>query len=273
LDIATLVGLLLGFGALIGGFLMEGGSIGGLLNPSAAIIVIGGTLGAALVSFPMGVIGGLPKAVVKAFSEKREGESELVRTFVALAEKARRSGLLSLEDDAQALPDPFMRKGVLLVVDGTDMETIETVLDSDIASAKKRHEKFYAVLETMGGYAPTMGIIGTVMGLVNVLSNLDEPGELGHAIAVAFIATLYGVSTANVLYLPLASKLKSRSKEEIHLREVMREGILSIQAGNNPRIVQEKLQAFMSASARGEGKPASPQGAVGAEPDALAEPA
>ncbi|MBI2885953.1 MAG: flagellar motor protein [Chloroflexi bacterium] len=250
MDLATILGLTLGFGALIGGFLIEGGTPTGLLNISAAIIVLGGTVAAAMVSFPLATLLGVPKAIVNALVERRERPTEVLHSFVGLAEKARREGLLSLEQEAQALRDPFTRKGVLMVVDGMDPEVIQNILETDIASAKQRHEHYYAVLEAMGGYSPTMGIIGTVMGLVNVLSNLSEPGELGHAIAVAFIATLYGVSTANVVYLPLANKLKQKSKEEAHMREVMLEGVLSIQSGDNPRVVQEKLEAFLPAAAR-----------------------
>lgn len=252
MDLATIIGLTLGFGALIGGFLIEGGSPAGLLNISAAVIVFGGTFGAALVSFPLSTILGLPRVIAQALFERAEDEEKLVQTVVSLAEKARREGLLSLEPEIAALNDPFMQKGVMMVVDGIDPETVQSVLESAIETAKKRHEHRYAVLETLGGFAPTMGIIGTVMGLVNVLSNLNEPGELGHAIAVAFIATLYGVSTANVMYLPLANKLKSKSKAEAHAREIVLEGILAIQAGDNPRVVREKLEAFLPVSSPGK---------------------
>jgi chemotaxis protein MotA len=251
---SSVLGLILGFGALGYSVIMEGGSLGGLVSISAALIVFGGTFGATLTSFPMAEVLKLPKLIMKAClgGAKNMAPSAVVEMFVALAERARKEGLLSLEDEAEKIKDPFVKKGMLLVVDGIDSEVVGSVLDSDISAMAERHQRGYGILEAMGGYAPTMGIIGTVMGLIRVLSNLSDPTQLSEAIAVAFIATLYGVGTANLLWLPLGAKLKADSKEEIWFHEVAREGILAVQAGDNPRIVREKLEAFLSSGARGQ---------------------
>ncbi len=249
---SSAIGLLLALAAMAFSVIMEGGELGGFVSISAALIVFGGTLGATLTSCPMDTVKRLPKLIQKALLGAGAGLAPLqvIGTFVSLAERARREGLLSLEEEAGKIPDAFVRKGMLLVVDGIDPEVIRTVLDVDIQAMAERHQKSYGMLESMGGYAPTMGIIGTVMGLVHVLGNLENAEELGPAIAVAFIATLYGVASANVLWLPIGSKLKSMSKEEIWLREVAREGILAVQAGDNPRIVREKLEPFLAAGER-----------------------
>lgn len=268
----TIVGLIVGFGALVATIMMEGGELGRFVSTSAALIVFGGTFGATLTSFPLGTVMKLPVLILKAMLGGGTGISsrELVATFVSLAERARREGLLSLEEEAGKIKDAFIRKGMLLVVDGIDSEVVRNLLDIEIEALAERHQKSYGMLEAMGGYSPTMGIIGTVMGLVNVLSSLENPAELGAAIATAFIATFYGVGTANLVWLPLAGKLKAQSKEEIYMREVAREGILAVQAGDNPRIVREKLEAFLAASDRGntegKGSRASDARAVAEEP-------
>ncbi len=250
---------------------MEGGELTGFISSSAALIVFGGTLGATLISFPLNQVMKLPTLIVRAFTGGGGGmpPPEAVAMFVSLAERARREGLLSLEEEASKINDRFVKKGMLLVVDGIDPEVVRAVLDVDMAAMAERHQKGYGMLEAMGGYAPTMGIIGTVMGLVHVLSNLQDPSQLGPAIAVAFIATFYGVSSANIIWLPLGNKLKSMSKAEVSLREVSREGILAVQAGDNPRIVREKLEAFLASSDRGEkaakGAAATESGTAGKE--------
>lgn len=246
MDLSTIIGLVIGFGALFASITLEGGSVASLLNTPAAVIVFGGTLGAALISFPLPNMMVLPQSILKAFAEKPLDIVSIMQLLVGLAEKARREGLLALEEEVHNINDEFFRRGVMLVVDGTDPELVKTILETDLVLMEKRHESSYSMLEAMGGFAPTMGIIGTVMGLVNVLGNLEDPSHLGPAIATAFIATLYGVATANLLWLPLGSKLKKKSEGEIRVRELMLEGILSIQAGHNPRLVQEKLQGFLT---------------------------
>jgi chemotaxis protein MotA len=259
MDKGTAIGLFVGIVGLAGGAVVESGGVEilfALLNIPAFMIVVVGTFGATLVAFPLERVLALPKIMGVAFRQPVAEERQVVQAFVTMAERARREGLLALESDANALDDPFMKKGLLLVVDGTDPELVREILEADVAAMTERHEARYGILETMGGFAPTMGIIGTVMGLINVLSHLDKPEGLGHSIAVAFIATLYGVATANILWLPLGQRLKQRHKEEVALRELMIEGVMAVQAGDNPRVVREKLELFLPPALRGE-EPAS----------------
>jgi chemotaxis protein MotA len=187
-----------------------------------------------------------------AFRMEVTSERELVSLFVKLADRARREGLLALETEAAQIEDHSIKKGVMLVVDGTDPELVREIMESDVAAMSERHEGKFAMFAAAGGFAPTMGIIGTVMGLVNVLSHLDKPDELGKSIATAFIATLYGVLSANVFWLPMGERLKQRNKEEVARRTLAVEGVLAVQAGDNPRVVREKLEAFLPEDLRGE---------------------
>jgi chemotaxis protein MotA len=268
MDLATTIGLVMGLLALVGGFTLEGGSVGALINFPSAVIVFGGTIGASLITMPLSGFLQVPKVMTKAFFAPKEDGAGLVETFVNLAERARREGLLSLEQEAQKLEQPLLRKGVMLVVDGMEPEAIETIIENEIDAMKERHEHSIGFWEAMGGFSPTMGIIGTVMGLVNVLSHLSDPSELGHKIAGAFIATLYGVMFANVVALPIAGKLKRRSADEAHLQEVILVGIQSIQAGDNPRLVKEKLEAFLPPSAKKDDTPVAEAGGALAEEQA-----
>ncbi len=252
MDKTTLPGLLIGLVALIVTILLEGGNPMAMLNLPAATVVFGGSLGVALVAFPLGRLLLVPKLIGKSMADKQHDEGKLVDLFVDLAEKARREGLLALEAQAGQIENPFVKKGIMLVVDGTDPEVVRGVLEAETIAMSKRHQGGYAVFDALGGFAPTLGIIGTVMGLVNVLSHLDNPDELGHSIATAFLATLYGVGSANLIWLPLGNKLKVKSKQEAELRELAVEGVLAVQAGDNPRIVREKLEAFLPPAHRGK---------------------
>lgn len=257
MGITTLVGIVIAIAMLIVAFMMEGGSPASLFAMTALMIVMGGTLGAAITAFPLPVILGIPKYFMISIRGTSEHGSHVVDTFVELAEKARREGLLALEGDAQLLDDAFMRKGTMLVVDGTDPELVQAILESEIDAMAERHEVGVQLFEAMGGFCPTMGVLGTVMGLVVVLGHLSQPEKLGESIAVAFIATLYGVGIANIIFLPIASKLKGISKAEQHERYMVMQGILSVQAGDNPRIVREKLEAYLAPSKRGHGNNAA----------------
>ncbi len=268
MNIGLIIGLLLGFGALSGGFAMEGGDFASIIGIPAAVIVFGGSFGATVLSNRFSTVMAIPKAISKLISDKKADLTRIVADFVGLADKARREGLLSLEEQAQELEDPFMRKGVMMLVGGTDPEVIEAVLESDTHAMKKRHESVYDFFEQWGAYAPTIGILGAVLGLINVMSNLDSPEELGHGIAVAFVATLYGVGSANLLYLPFAAYLKSQSRLEVETREMMVEGILSIQSGDNPSIVRDRLEAFMPEKQRGKDLEQEPPAAEGEDQNA-----
>ena len=246
MDLATVIGLLIAWGALIGSLLMEGGDARALINIPAALLVFGGTLGAATISFRMNQIMDLPDILKQAFNEPTQDPADVIRLLVRFAERARREGLLVLEGEMQRISDPFLKTGVRLAVDGTDPETLREILTTDVHFLRSRHKTGEHIFTTLAGFAPTLGIIGTVMGLIHMLANLSDPGKMGPLIAGAFIATLYGVSSANLLFLPIANKLKGRSQDEVLIREVMIEGILAIQAGDNPRIVDDKLRAFLA---------------------------
>jgi chemotaxis protein MotA len=253
-DIGVMVGLALGFGSVIGGMYLEGTSIGSYLVVSAAVIVFGGTMGATMASVGMNNFKKLPATLMKAINYTPLDRVGAIRTLVAYAEKARRSGLLVLEDDIQRADDEFLKKGVQLVVDGTDPELVKEILQTEVDSIAEEHEHEANMWTVMGGFSPTFGIIGTVMGLVLVLGNLSDAASLGPAIAVAFVATFYGVFFANAMYLPVGLKLKACSQDEIGTRELIIEGILAIQSGDNPRIVEEKLVAFLDGATKQEFK-------------------
>ena len=272
MDRGTAIGLGVALVAILGAAVVEAGSIGilfALLNLPSAMIVFGGTLGTVLVAFPLDRVSKLGKVLGVAFRQEPISERDLVNLFVRLSERARREGLLALEADAAEIHDQAIQKGVLLVVDGTDPELVREIMEADVQAMSERHEGKFAMFEAAGGFAPTMGIIGTVMGLVNVLSHLDKPDELGKSIATAFIATLYGVLSANVFWLPVGQRLKQRNKEEVARRLLAVEGVLAVQAGDNPRVVREKLEAFLPLALRGE-EPAADEAAAGAAPQAAA---
>jgi chemotaxis protein MotA len=249
-DPATLVGVLLALGAIFGSMIMEGGSPGAIISPPALILVFAGTFGVSMAGGLLADFLGALKALKTAFAGKIHAPEQAIRTVVDFADRARREGLLALEEAAKSVDDPFLKKGIELAVDGTDPEELRDILEAEIhakAAADKASSKFFS---DAGGFAPTLGIIGTVLGLVHVLENLSEPDKLGHLIAGAFIATLWGVLTANVLWHPIANKLKRISAVEIHHMELVLEGIMSIQAGSNPRIVQQKLLSYLDPKER-----------------------
>jgi chemotaxis protein MotA len=247
---SSAIGLLVGVGGLFLGATMEGSNVFAILNPSAMLIVLGGTLGAVITGTSFGAIKGIPKLYMKAFKADPPILNEKVSELVGYAESARRDGLLALDEQTGSIEDAFTRKGLQLVVDGTDPDLVAEILDAENSAMKKRHAAARQPFEKAGGYAPTMGIIGTVFGLIHVLGNLDAPETLGPSISAAFIATLIGVASANVIYLPIAARLKQMSEEELHGRALIVEGILSIQAGDNPRVVKEKLITFVPPAER-----------------------
>jgi len=249
-DLATILGLVLGIGAVLVSVIMEGGHLSSLVNPSAAVIVFVGTFGATMASVSLKQITGLPKVTMQAFISRLPDPRAGIELLVDLAQKARREGVLSLERELQSMDDEFIRKGIQLVVDGSDPEVVRETMETEIAAMQERHSDGAGVFKTMGGFAPTLGIIGTVMGLIHMLGQLSEPGSMGPAIAAAFIATLYGVSSANLVYLPLAAKLQARSKAETLIREMVLEGILSLQAGGSPRALEDRLKAYLSPAER-----------------------
>lgn len=246
MDPTTIVGMVLALGALLAANIMEGGEISSLVNIPAALIVFGGTFGATVVSTPLKNLLQTPKVALRAVFGKLPEPKQLCALLGDLVIKSRREGVLGLESELAGVSDAFLRKGLALVVDGSDPEVLKGVLETEVASMAARHAAGAEVFKQMGGYAPTLGVLGTVMGLIHMLARLNQPGDMGGAIAAAFIATLYGVASANLIFLPVASKLKARSGEETHIRELMIEGVLSLQAGDNPMTLQERLKAFMA---------------------------
>jgi len=246
MDPATIIGVGLAFLAIIVANVMEGGSPMSLLLIPPILLVFGGTIGAAVAGGTMADAKNAAKSVVRAFTGKPQPAADLVPVVVALAEKARREGLLALEEATRGVDDEYLKHGVTLAVDGTDPEELRDILEGELyakRAADKQSAKFFI---DMGGYAPTVGIIGTVMGLVHVLENLSEPDKLGHLIAGAFVATLWGVLSANILFLPIGSRLKRLGEMEATRMELTIEGVMAIQAGSNPRVVAQKLRSLLS---------------------------
>ncbi len=249
MDISTIVGLIAGIGTIFLVLNMDGGSIAELFaHPSAIILIIGGSLSATIITTPLKIVVQLPKYLIQAFTTKKFDARETIELLTNLADRARREGLLALEEDSKKIKDKFLQKGIMMVVDGVDSDQVEAIMDTNIEQMKARHKHGSGFFAAAGGYAPTFGIIGTVMGLISVLKQLDNPSALGKSIAAAFLATLWGLLMANLIYLPLAGKLKAKSEEESRNRYMQLEGILSIQAGENPRIVRDKLNAFLAPS-------------------------
>jgi chemotaxis protein MotA len=246
MDIVMLVSLILSFVALLVAFILEGGILGALLQPTAALIVFGGTFGAIGVSYPASALKKIPKVLMKAFSNKKEDRGEIINTFMSLAATARRDGLLALEHELEIRKmDDFIKTGLRLVIDGADEDILRQILETRIINMQQRHEKGIAIFEAAGGFAPTMGVLGTVMGLVHVLGDLSNPDELGGKIAVAFIATLYGVGSANLLWMPIANKLKELNDDEIMVKNMMLEGIQLLRSGSNPAFMNEQLKGYL----------------------------
>lgn len=257
MDIATIVGLLLAVGAVLFAILFEGTPIEAFfpwVHMGSWALVVGGTIAATIVQAPLSGVIGLPKALMTTIMPgKHETPADLAALFVRLSEKARREGLLSLEEEEGTLHNEFMKKGIMLVVDGQDPELIRQVLEIDISQMEHRHEVPQTIMAAAGGFAPTFGIIGTVSSLIGVLANLDPAAgqeALAASIAAAFVATFLGLATANLVYLPLGEKLRENTKHEVAMRRMMIEGILSVQAGENPRVIFDKLEGFLSPSQR-----------------------
>jgi chemotaxis protein MotA len=244
-DPGTLVGIGLAFAAIFASMIMEGGSPTSILLVAPMILVFGGTLGAAMAGGLMkdflGIVGSLQRVMLG----KATASDTLVDDIVKLAEKARREGLLALEDAMKEVDNPFLKKGLQLAIDGTDSDELRDILEAEVEAKRKGDKTAARLFESMGGYSPTIGIIGTVIGLVHVLENLSDPSKLGHLIAGAFVATLWGVLTANVMWLPMANKLKRLSDIECSQMELIIAGIINIQAGANPRLVAQKLRSLL----------------------------
>ena len=247
MDLSTLLGLVVGFATVVVVLILDGGQPAELFTvPQAILLIFAGSMSATAISVGTKVFMTLPKLVSETMKQHKHDPSEAIELLTKMADKARREGLLALEEESKKIKDPFLQKGIMLVVDGVDPSQVRAILETNIENLEERHKKGAAAFAGAGGFAPTFGIIGTVMGLMNALKMLDDPQKLAEAIAGAFLATLWGLLFANLVFIPLGNKLKVKSAEEVHYRYLLTEGILALQAGENPRIVREKLNAFLA---------------------------
>ncbi len=248
-DFATIGGVVLAVGAILGGLMMEGGKVQDVRQVSAAIIVFGGTFGAVMVTTPLGVLLRALKRLVTIFMAPIQPTAQTIDDIIGYATQARRQGIVSLEQAAEGIQDPFLRKALNLAVDGIDMSQIRSIMELEITLIEQDGEMEAKVFESAGGYAPTVGIIGAVLGLIQVMKNLANIDEVGRGIAVAFVATIYGVACANLFFLPAANKIKARMHETVRIRELMLEGVLAIIEGLNPKLIRTKLEAYLQQEA------------------------
>lgn len=251
MDIATIIGLISGVALMLWAILGKT-DLGTFIDYSSVAIVLGGATSAALISFPLKNLLGVAKIVKNCFFSKSRDTVELIMEMVKYAEVARRDGILALENVTSDISDPFLISGIQMAVDGTDPDLIETVMESDLEAVEARHAEGKALFDNIGRFAPAFGMIGTLIGLVIMLKKMDDPAAIGPAMAVALLTTLYGALIANLFALPLADKLGRRSREEMLLRTIVIKGVMSIQSGDNPRIVEQKLKTFLPNRSRDE---------------------
>ena len=250
MDKATLVGLVLALGGILLGLLLEGGNLGQVVQPTAAMIVFGGTLGAILIQYPMSVVLTSFKRLAHVFVEPAENAQATITVLVKYANQARRDGLVSLDKETENVDDHLLRRALMLAVDGTESQELRKIMELELDNKEEGEEKIPQLFESAGGFSPTIGIIGAVLGLIQVMQHLDKIDEVGRGIAVAFVATIYGVGAANLFFLPAAGKLKIRIRQEQILREMTLEGVLSILDGMHPHILETKLQGFLSEASK-----------------------
>jgi len=243
-DFASIGGILLALGGIVGGLLLEGGKIKDISQFTAALIVLGGTFGAVMVSTPLVVLKGAMLRLVHVFLDKTQAPDAAIQELIGYATKARKNGLVSLEREAMEIKDPFLQKALTLGVDGTDIQEIRSMMQLEMEISETRAQEEAKVFESAGGYSPTVGIIGAVMGLIQVMKNLANIEEVGHGIAVAFVATVYGVAIANLFLLPAANKIKCRIQSDTELKELKLEGVIGIVEGLNPKLISSKLDAY-----------------------------
>jgi chemotaxis protein MotA len=250
MDIASVGGILIAIIGILGGLMIEGGSIAQITQPTAMMIVLGGTMGAVMLQFPLDIFLAALKQFMRVFLSKGTNNEAVVAQLVAFAVKARRGGILSLDSDLPTVEDPFLKQTLMLAVDGTEPSAVRQIMKLELDNTAEFEERIPQVFESAGGFAPTVGIIGAVLGLIQVMQHLDNINEVGRGIAIAFVATIYGVGLANLVFLPAAGKLRIRQQEEQMVKEMMLEGVISIQEGMNPRMIEIKLRTFLFAGKR-----------------------
>jgi len=244
-DKASVGGVFLAIAGIVAGLLIEGGNLGQILQPTAALIVFGGTMGAVLLQFPLTTVVAAFRSLAHVFAAPRRQNEQLLRMLIAFANKARRNGVVSLDADLQSIQDPYLKQAVMLAVDGTEPTELRNIMRVSLDSTAESEERLPAVFESAGGFSPTIGILGAVLGLIQVMQHLDNIQEVGRGIAVAFVATIYGVGIANLFFLPFAGKMRIRIQDEHQRREMMLEGVISILEGMNPRMLEVKLSGFL----------------------------
>lgn len=252
MDKATLGGLILAAAGILGGMTIEGGKLAQIMQPTAAMIVLGGTIGGVMISYPLPVVISSFKRLSQVIFERGVNLEGLIQEMLGYAQKARKEGIVSLDSGLEKVQNPFLKKALMLAIDGTEPEELRKIMELDMGNMSEQEEKAPQVFEAAGGYAPTMGIVGAVLGLIQVMQHLSDVSEVGRGIAVAFVATIYGLVCANLVFLPSAGKLKHRNRQEELTREMILEGVISILEGLNPRMVETKLRGYMAESAAPE---------------------
>jgi chemotaxis protein MotA len=252
MDLATLGGLIIGISAVIIAFLMEGGHMGMVVQGPAMFLVILGTLGAATITTSYPVVRKIPTYLRIALTRNRDHPESTIDEIVVMAERARREGILGLEQYLKSIQDPFFRNAIRLIVDGTEVTSLREILETEMTYIAERHKSGITLFRKLGGFSPTLGIIGTVLGLIHALASTDEASKMASAIAVAFIATLWGVGMANLFYLPISDKLRHRHEDEMFRLQMITEGVVAIQSGDNPRMIRTRLLSFLNSGQRGD---------------------
>jgi chemotaxis protein MotA len=246
MDKASIIGLILGIGAILGGQVLEGGSVRSIMQITAGIIVFGGTFGAVFLSFPYQNVIGAFKDIRSILQEPTQDFNQVISMITQYANKARKEGILSLEKEIKNIEDPFLKKALTMAVDGVEPHILREAMENELEYMDEHGKVNSKVFKSAGGYAPTIGILGAVLGLIHVMENLSDPSKLGAGIAVAFVATVYGVGSANLLFLPIATKMEMRHRHQMILKEMILEGVVAVSTGENPRLIEEKLKAFLS---------------------------
>lgn len=252
IDLASIIGIVVGVLTILVGQSLEGGHVGSILQPTAALIVLGGTFGACLLQYKMSAVFISFKAIVKVFLDPKVNNREVIREIIRLAYKARKEGVISLERDVEQLEDRFLKRALTMAMDGIEPKVLRDTMELEIANIEDEAVKPIKFWQSAGGYSPTIGILGAVLGLINVMENLSDPNKLGNGIAVAFVATVYGVGLANLIFLPISGKLKTKVKSQLITKEIMLVGVIGILEGENPRLIQDKLSSYLTRSEQEE---------------------
>ena len=245
MDIASIGGIALAIAGILAGMMMEGGSISQITQPTAAMIVFGGTIGAVMIQFPLPIVFAAAKGLIHVFFNRGNDPQKVIEELTGYANRARKEGMVALDAVIPNIKDPFLKKALMLAVDGTEPQELRAIMEPELDKQEEHGEKLSQVYESAGGFAPTVGIIGAVLGLIQVMQHLEDISEVGRGIAVAFVATIYGVGAANILFLPCAGKIKIKLREEQIVREMTLEGVISILEGINPRMLETKLSGYL----------------------------